>query len=93
MKRYIRAADTWLDNLTSDDKERVEEGWDKALDKLDVDVSYNERTETWLISKDRKVVEEISDYDRMEHLLDLYRNTKSMSEYESEIVNWVKSVK
>ena len=93
MKRYIRAADTWLDNLTSDDKERVEEGWDKALDKLDVDVSYNERTETWLISKDRKVVEEISDYDRMEHLLDLYRNTKSMSEYESEIVNWLKSVK
>jgi len=93
MKRYIRSADSWLDNLTSDDKERVEEGWDKALDKLDVDVSYNERTETWLISKDRKVVEEISDYDRMEHLLDLYRNTKSMSEYESEIVNWVKSVK
>lgn len=93
MKRYIRSAESWLDNLTSDDKARVEEGWDKALDKLDVDVSYNERTETWLISKDRKVVEEISDYDRMEHLLDLYRNTKSMSEYESEIVNWVKSVK
>lgn len=93
MKRYIRSAESWLDNLTSDDKERVEEGWDKALDKLDVDVSYNERTETWLISKDRKVVEEISDYDRMEHLLDLYRNTKSMSEYESEIVNWMKSVK
>lgn len=92
MKRYIRSSSdgNWLNRLPSEEQDAVEKGWDEAVKKANLDVAYHENDDAWLLIKDKKVIKQISDYDRMEMLASAYKNTNTESEFINKVADWLK---